>query len=87
MSEAHYLIVNAFGRSNRGDSVLLDQCIDQIRIADPSAKITGVVFEDVDVFGGRTEHGVGRLGSERHAWFKDSEGNVICIWQPESPRG
>jgi catechol 2,3-dioxygenase-like lactoylglutathione lyase family enzyme len=47
----------------------------------------GVVFEDVDVFGVRTDNGVGWLGSERHAWFKDSEGNMICIWQPETARG
>lgn len=42
-----YLIVNAFGRSNRGDSVLLDECIEQIRTVDPGAKIMGILFEGV----------------------------------------
>jgi len=42
-----YLIVNAFGRSNRGDSVLLDECIEQVRMVDPDATIAGILFEGV----------------------------------------
>ncbi|MGY3363863.1 colanic acid/amylovoran biosynthesis protein [Bradyrhizobium sp. GM2.4] len=42
-----YLIVNAFGRSNRGDSVLLDECIEQLRTVDPAATMMGVVFEGI----------------------------------------
>ncbi|MDI4238201.1 polysaccharide pyruvyl transferase family protein [Bradyrhizobium sp. Arg237L] len=42
-----YLIVNAFGRSNRGDSVLLDECIEQMRKVDQNAAIMGVLFEGV----------------------------------------
>lgn len=45
MNEKNFLIVNAFGRSNRGDAVLLDQCIDQIRQFDAHAKIAAVTFE------------------------------------------
>ncbi|MCW1383261.1 polysaccharide pyruvyl transferase family protein [Novosphingobium sp. KCTC 2891] len=44
----HYLIVNAFGRSNRGDSVLLDQCIAEIRAVDPDARISAAAFEGLD---------------------------------------
>ena len=40
-----FMIVNAFGRSNRGDSVLLDECIHEIRAKFPSAQIAGAVFE------------------------------------------
>ncbi|RXG99149.1 polysaccharide pyruvyl transferase family protein [Bradyrhizobium zhanjiangense] len=42
-----YLIVNAFGRSNRGDSVLLDECIEQMRVVDPDATIMGILFEGI----------------------------------------
>lgn len=43
-----FMIVNAFGRSNRGDSVLLDECIHEIRAKFPDAAISGAVFEGID---------------------------------------
>lgn len=43
-----FMIVNAFGRSNRGDSVLLDECIHEIRARFPDAEIAGAVFEGID---------------------------------------
>ncbi|MBL0375021.1 polysaccharide pyruvyl transferase family protein [Rhizobium sp. KVB221] len=42
-----FMIVNAFGRSNRGDSVLLDECIHEIRAKFPNAQIAGAVFEGI----------------------------------------
>lgn len=42
-----FMIVNAFGRSNRGDSVLLDECIHEIRAKFPAAQISGAVFEGI----------------------------------------
>lgn len=42
------VIVNAYGRSNRGDSVLLDECISEIRVSINKAKISGAVFEGVE---------------------------------------
>jgi catechol 2,3-dioxygenase-like lactoylglutathione lyase family enzyme len=41
----------------------------------------GVRFEDYDSPGLRTENGIGFVGTERSAWFKDTEGNTICISQ------
>jgi catechol 2,3-dioxygenase-like lactoylglutathione lyase family enzyme len=41
----------------------------------------GVVFEDYDLPGLKTENGIGFVGTERSAWFKDTEGNTICISQ------
>jgi colanic acid/amylovoran biosynthesis protein len=43
-----FMIVNAFGRSNRGDSVLLDECIHEILAKFPDAQIAGAVFEGID---------------------------------------
>lgn len=43
-----FMIVNAFGRSNRGDSVLLDECIHEIRAKFPDAEISGAVFEGIE---------------------------------------
>ncbi|MEU9924690.1 VOC family protein [Streptomyces griseoluteus] len=51
----------------------------------------GVVFEDVEAPGFRTENGVAEVQGnypskgargERAAWFRDSEGNLIGIGQP-----
>ncbi len=39
----------------------------------------GVTFEDYDLPGLRTVDHVCVLGSEKAAWFKDSEGNILCL--------
>jgi catechol 2,3-dioxygenase-like lactoylglutathione lyase family enzyme len=39
----------------------------------------GVVFEDYDFPGLKTEDGIARLGDSLGAWFKDSEGNILAI--------
>ncbi len=42
-------------------------------------KRAGVVFEDYDFPGLKTINHVCVLGAEKAAWFKDSEGNYLCI--------
>lgn len=42
-------------------------------------KAAGVVFEDYDFPGLKTVEHVCVLGSEKAAWFKDTEGNYLCI--------
>jgi catechol 2,3-dioxygenase-like lactoylglutathione lyase family enzyme len=39
----------------------------------------GVVFEDYDLPGFKTVEHVCVLGSEKAAWFKDTEGNFLCL--------
>jgi catechol 2,3-dioxygenase-like lactoylglutathione lyase family enzyme len=41
----------------------------------------GVRFEDYDFPGLKTEDGIAFVGTERSAWFKDTEGNTICLSQ------
>jgi len=53
-------------------------------VADIAAEIAelasrGVVFEDYDLPGLRTVDHVCVLGSEKAAWFRDTEGNILCI--------
>lgn len=43
------MIINAFGRSNRGDAVLLDECITEIQATWPKASIGCAVFEGVTI--------------------------------------
>jgi len=39
----------------------------------------GVVFDDYDLPGFKTVEHVCVLGSERAAWFRDPEGNILCL--------
>jgi predicted enzyme related to lactoylglutathione lyase len=41
----------------------------------------GVVFMDYDFPGLKTVDGVAELGTERSAWFEDSEGNILALGQ------
>jgi catechol 2,3-dioxygenase-like lactoylglutathione lyase family enzyme len=54
------------------------------RVKDIAASIeelkrAGVVFEDYDFPGLKTVNHVCVLGAEKAAWFKDTEGNYLCI--------
>ena len=41
----------------------------------------GVVFEKLDLPGVKTARGVARMPDARAAWFRDTEGNLLCITQ------
>ena len=45
----------------------------------------GVVFEDYDFPGLKTVNHVCVLGAEKAAWFKDTEGNILCIHEDIAP--
>jgi catechol 2,3-dioxygenase-like lactoylglutathione lyase family enzyme len=54
------------------------------RVTDIAASIgelkrAGVVFEEYDFPGLKTVNHVCVLGAEKAAWFKDTEGNYLCI--------
>jgi catechol 2,3-dioxygenase-like lactoylglutathione lyase family enzyme len=42
----------------------------------------GVVFEEYDLPGLKTQNGIAELNGERIAWFRDSEGSILAIVQP-----
>lgn len=41
----------------------------------------GVVFEEYDLPGLKTENGIATTGDEKAAWFTDTEGNILCVTQ------
>ncbi|MFC6354857.1 VOC family protein [Luethyella okanaganae] len=41
----------------------------------------GVEFQDYDIPGLKTENGIATTGSEKAAWFTDSEGNILAVSQ------
>ncbi len=46
----------------------------------------GVAFEDYDLPDLRTVGHVCVLGSEKAAWFKDPEGNILCVHEGSKSR-
>ena len=50
-------------------------------VADLRAR--GVILEEYET--PKTEHGIGRVGAGRAAWFKDPDGNLIGVLQFDEP--
>lgn len=48
----------------------------------PRLEKRGVHFEDYDLPGLKTVNHVCVLGSEKAAWFKDPDGNILCLHEP-----
>ena len=52
-----------------------------IEAAVADLKARGVVFEEYDLPGLKTNNGVAIIGESKGAWFKDSEGNLLALGQ------
>jgi catechol 2,3-dioxygenase-like lactoylglutathione lyase family enzyme len=57
--------------------------VPDIRSAMTELRSRGVVFEEYDFPGLKTEDGVADLGGEWSAWFMDPEGNILGLFQPK----
>ena len=55
--------------------------VDDIDATIAALKRAGVDFEDYDFPGFKTVNHVCVLGAEKAAWFKDPEGNYLCLHQ------
>jgi catechol 2,3-dioxygenase-like lactoylglutathione lyase family enzyme len=53
--------------------------VDRIDQAVSALKARGVAFADYDLPGLKTVEHVCVLGSEKAAWFEDTEGNILCL--------
>jgi predicted enzyme related to lactoylglutathione lyase len=58
--------------------------VQDIRAEVADLKSRGVVFEEYDTPGLKTVDGVAETGGDKAAWFHDSEGNMIGLFQPGS---
>ncbi len=63
----------------KADHTAISFKVDENNSAIKTLKKAGVVFEDYDFPGLKTVEHVCVLGSEKAAWFKDTEGNYLCI--------
>ena len=55
--------------------------VDDIEEAVDELRARGVLFEEYDFPGLKTVDGIADMGSQRGAWFKDSEGNILALAQ------
>lgn len=53
--------------------------VDDVRSVVDALKRNGVVFEEYDMPGMKTEDGVATIGDTRAAWLKDPDGNILEI--------
>jgi catechol 2,3-dioxygenase-like lactoylglutathione lyase family enzyme len=62
--------------------------VDDIEEVVDELRSRGVVFEEYDFPELKTVGGIADMGSQRGAWFKDSEGNILALAQtiPASAR-
>ena len=63
----------------KADHTAISFKVDDIATSIAELKRAGVVFEDYDFPDFKTVDHVCVLGSEKAAWFKDPEGNYLCI--------
>jgi catechol 2,3-dioxygenase-like lactoylglutathione lyase family enzyme len=53
--------------------------VDDVRSVVNALKAKGVIFEEYDMPGIKTEDGVAAMGDTRAAWLKDPDGNILEI--------
>jgi len=72
------IIVNAYGHSNRGDSVLLDECIKDIQLVYPDSEVGCLLFENSEIDKTKIIQ-YERLGNRPKGWPKISSLLIIFI--------
>jgi catechol 2,3-dioxygenase-like lactoylglutathione lyase family enzyme len=65
----------------RSDSTALSWEVDDVESEVHELQDRGVTFEDYDVPGLKTVDHVATMEGEKAAWFKDPDGNVLCVHQ------
>jgi catechol 2,3-dioxygenase-like lactoylglutathione lyase family enzyme len=55
--------------------------VDDIEEAVARLRAKGIVFEEYDLPGLKTENGITTLGDTKAAWFKDPDGNILAVEQ------
>ena len=63
----------------KADHTAISFRVDDIAASIESLKRKDVAFEDYDFPGLKTVNHVCVLGAEKAAWFKDPEGNYLCL--------
>ena len=75
--------VLVYETSNAGTAKNTQLCwlVDDLEGTMEGMRGRGVTFEEYDFPGLKTENGIATDSSGRTAWFRDSEGNYLCLTQ------
>jgi catechol 2,3-dioxygenase-like lactoylglutathione lyase family enzyme len=66
----------------KADHTVAGWVVDDIEAVVDTLRRQGVVFEQYDMPGMKTDkRGIATLGSTKSAWFKDTEGNILSIFE------
>jgi catechol 2,3-dioxygenase-like lactoylglutathione lyase family enzyme len=74
-------LLEVYERPTAGDAqhTLASWEVDDVRAAVDDLRGRGVRFEDYDMPEIKTEDGVATSGSFQAAWFRDPDGNILCV--------
>jgi predicted enzyme related to lactoylglutathione lyase len=67
--------------SAKADYAIASFEVDDIKAEIRALEHQGVIFEDYDQPDLRTVRHIAKIGDEKEAWFKDTEGNYLCLHQ------
>ena len=67
------------GTAGQSRHTLASFVVDDVVAAVRELRANGVVFEEYDMPGIKTEDGVATMGDTRSAWLKDPDGNILEI--------
>lgn len=67
--------------ATKADHTVASFVVDDIDRAVRGLKAQGVVFEDYDLPDFTTTGSIATLATEKAAWFKDTEGNILAVSQ------
>jgi catechol 2,3-dioxygenase-like lactoylglutathione lyase family enzyme len=79
----HFLVFPSGGKAS-GDHTQAGFTVSDIESTVADLKGRGVIFEDYDMPGLKTENSIATTGEDRAAWFRDSEGNMVGVIQTPS---
>jgi catechol 2,3-dioxygenase-like lactoylglutathione lyase family enzyme len=74
-------LLEVYERPTAGDAqhTLASWEVDDVREAVDELRGRGVAFEDYDLPEFKTEDGIATAGDFQAAWFRDPDGNILCI--------
>lgn len=65
----------------KADHTVASFVVDDLEASVKTLRARGIVFEEYDFPGLKTINGIATLGTEKAAWFKDTEGNILAVSQ------
>ena len=64
------------------ENTAMSWAVDDVEQEVKQLESNGVAFEDYDVPGLKTVDHIASMGDLKSAWFKDLDGNVLCVHTP-----